>query len=186
MDARSLAKALGPVGRRIANMLSRGVLSAVSASTKMQTLQLKLLAGEVKDGVEHLEPYGYTSHPQVGAEAVAAFFDGDRSHGVVIVVADRRFRLTGLAPGEVALHDDQGQKIHLTRGGIVIDGAGHQITMTNTTKVRFETAQFECTGEVKDRCDSDGRTMSEMRAIYNGHTHPGDSGGTTSTPNQGM
>ena len=186
MDARALAKSLGPMARQIGNMLSRAVVSAVNPSNKMQSVQLKLLAGEVKDGMEHLEPYGYTSHPQIGAEAVAIFFDGDRSHGVVIAVADRRYRLTGLAPGEVALHDDQGQKIHLTRNGIVIDGAGKQITLTNTTKVRVEALQLECTGEIKDKVDSTGKTMSQMRATFNGHTHPGDSGGTTGTPNQSM
>lgn len=37
-------------------------------------------------------------------------------------------------------------------------------------------------GHVKDSV----RTMAADRTIYNGHTHPGDSGGTTGTPNQGM
>jgi len=35
-------------------------------------------------------------------------------------------------------------------------------------------------GEVKDRV----RTLAADRQIYNGHTHPGDSGGTTGAPNQ--
>ena len=48
------------------------------------------------------------------------------------------------------------------------------------------TPLLECTGEIKDRCNSDGRTMEDMRNIYDGHTHPGDSGGTTGAPNQVM
>lgn len=186
MSERALARLIAPYARRLGNLLARGVVSAVNAAAKMQTVQVKLLAGEIKDRVEHVEPYGYTAHPLPGAEAVAAFFDGDRSHGVVIVVADRRYRLVGLAPGEVALYDDQGQKVHLTRAGIVVDGAGKPITLTNTTKVRMEAPLLEVTGEVKDRCDSSGKTMAEMRDIYNSHTHPGDSGGTTGTPSQGM
>lgn len=35
-------------------------------------------------------------------------------------------------------------------------------------------------GEVKDQV----RAMSADRSIYNSHTHPGDSGGTTGTPTQ--
>ncbi len=35
-------------------------------------------------------------------------------------------------------------------------------------------------GEIIDQA----RSMSADRIIYNGHTHPGDSGGTTGTPNQ--
>ena len=101
-------------------MLARGTVSLVNAGTKMQSLQVRLLAGEQKDAVEHFEPYGFTSHAKAGAEAFAAFFDGDRSHGVVLCVADRRYRLTGLAEGEMAIHDDLGQKVHLTRTGIII------------------------------------------------------------------
>lgn len=186
MNERLIARALAPYARRLGNLLARGVVSVVNAGAKMQALQVKLLAGEVKDGVEHFEPYGFTAHPKPGAEAVGVFFDGDRSHGAVIVVADRRFRLTGLAPGEAALYDDQGQKIHLTRAGIVIDGAGKPVTVTNTTKLRVEAPLLECTGQIKDLCDSNGKTMSGMRGTYNAHTHPGDSGGTTGTPSQGM
>ena len=29
-------------------------------------------------------------------------------------------------------------------------------------------------------------TMQAMRDVFNAHTHPGDRGGTTGTPNQGM
>ena len=180
-------KMIAPYARRISNMLARGTLAAVNAASKMQGLQLRLLAGEVKDNVEHFEPYGFTSNPKGGAEAVAVFLDGDRSHGIAIVVADRRYRLTGLQTGEVALHDDQGQKVHLTRNGIVIDGAGLPMTITNTPKVRMETDMLECTGDIKDRCDDSGRTMDGMRDIYNSHDHPeNDSGGPTDQPNQSM
>lgn len=129
-----LARALGPLARRLGNMLARGSVAAANAATKMQSLQVRLLAGEVKDDVEHFEPFGFTSCPLPGAEAFAAFFDGDRSHGVVLVVADRRYRLTALAAGEMAIHDDQGQKVHITRTGIVIHSA---------QKVRVEAADIE-------------------------------------------
>ena len=123
------------VAQRLGNMLSRGLVSVVEAGTKMQRLQVRLLAGETKDEIEHFEPYGWTSHPKPGAELVAAFLDGDRSHGVVLVVADRRYRLTGLQAGEVAIHDDQGQKVHLTRDGIVIDGASLPIVIKNAPTI---------------------------------------------------
>lgn len=126
-------KLMGPMARRIGNLLSRGTIAAVNAASKMQGLQVRLLAGEVKDNVEHFEPYGFTSNPNAGAEVIAAFFDGDRSHGIIVVAADRRYRITGLATGEMAIHDDQGQKVHLTRTGIVIHSA---------QKVRIEAADI--------------------------------------------
>jgi phage gp45-like len=40
---------------------------------------------------------------------------------VVISIEDRRYRLTGLAEGEVALYDDLGQVVHLRRGGLFLE-----------------------------------------------------------------
>lgn len=167
------------------NLISRCTVALASAGSKLQTLQIRMLAGEVKDSVEHLEPYGFTSHPHAGAEGVAVFPGGDRSHGVVVVVADRRYRLQGLKTGEVALYDDIGQCVHLTRGGILIKGAGLPMVITDTPKLRVE-APIECTSDITDNAESGGSSMAAMRAVYNNHDHPGDSGGTTSKPNQGM
>lgn len=147
MSDRLLARALAPVTRRLGNMLARGVVRGVNAALKMQGLQVSLLAGEVKDGLEHCESYGLTAHPHAGAEAVVVFLGGDRSHGLVIATPDRRYRLTGLASGEVALHDDLGHIVKLGRNGMMLQGGGHTITVTDTPKVRFETPRVECTGE---------------------------------------
>ena len=87
----------------LSTIISRCTVALASAAGKLQSLQIRMLADEVKDNVEHLEPYGFTSCPHSGAEGVAVFPGGDRSHGVVVVIADRRFRLQGLKPGEVAI-----------------------------------------------------------------------------------
>ncbi|EJL1205072.1 phage baseplate assembly protein V, partial [Salmonella enterica] len=116
------------------NMVTRAVITAIDTVRKCQTAGLKLIAGEKKENVEHLEPYGFTSAAQNGAEAVVLFPGGDRSHGVAVVVADRRFRLKGLARGEVAIYDDQGQSVILTRAGIVVNGGGKPVIFTNATK----------------------------------------------------
>ena len=178
MSERMIARMMAPLARSVGNMLARGTVVLANAATKMQSLQVRILDGEAKDGVEHFEPYGYTSRPHAGAEALLQFFGGDRSHGVAFMVADRRYRLTGLESGEVALYDDLGTKIVIKRGNV--------IEVTAATKVRMITPLLEVTGEIKDRCDADGVTMEVMRNTYNGHTHPGDSGGTTGMPNQGM
>lgn len=185
MSERLIARMTAPLARGLGNMLARGTVVLANAASKMQTLQVKLLSGEVKDGVEHFEGYGLTAKPHPGAECIALFFGGDRSHGVVIAVADRRYRLIGLAEGEVALHDDLGHKVHLTRAGIVINGAGQQITFLNTPKIRME-CDLDVTGQVKDLCDTaPGRTMAQMRTTYTGHTH-NETGSVTAGPNQAV
>jgi len=117
----AFSRLLGPVNRAISGMIGRAILTAIDDATKAQTVQLELLADEVAEGVERFQQYGFTSVPHPECEAVVVFPGGTRSHGVVIATEDRRYRLVGLEAGEVALYDDQGQKIHLLRDGILIE-----------------------------------------------------------------
>lgn len=174
-------------GSSLQNIVTRAVITALDTAKKCQAAGLRLIAGEQKENVEHLEAYGFTSAAQDGAEAVMLFPGGDRSHGVAVMVADRRYRLKGLKRGEVAIYDDQGKSVTLTRSGIVVNGGGKPIIFTNAPKARFE-MDIESTGQIKDLCDGAGKTMSAMRTTYNGHTHKenGDGGGTTDKPNQPM
>lgn len=182
-----MANPMSGMGRALSNLLARAVVRGLNTATKCQMLQVEMAGGEGKSDIEHMEPYGFTAAPLMGAEAVAAYFDGDRSHGVVLVIADRRYRIKGLQSGEVAVYDDQGQSVTLTRAGIIVNGAGRQITFTNAPKARFE-MDIEATGEIKDKCDTSGLTMSAMRVAYNGHTHKenGSGGGTTDATTQKM
>lgn len=160
------------------SLIARGVVAAVHAAGRMQRLQLRLLAGEVKDEVEHLEPYGYTSHALPGAEHLTLFLDGDRSHGVAIVVADRRYRLQALPAGGVALYDNAGSSFVLNADGTV--------KTTAVTKVTIDCPLVEATGDLKvggniladgEVADRGGaKTMADMRDAYNahqGHNLPG-------------
>lgn len=115
----SWEKLLAPLRVRIANLVSRGLVSLVNDETKLQELQLALLDEETREAVERFQQYGFTSVPQKGAEAVVLFVGGRRDHGLVLAVDDRRYRLKGLEGGEVALYTDEGDSIVLRRGGTV-------------------------------------------------------------------
>lgn len=118
MRLEDLHRALAPLRRRVQLMIGRAVIAVVDDSTKAQSLQITMLADEVHDGAERFQEYGFTSVPHAGAEGIVAFVGGLRSHGIIIAVEDRRYRLTGLQSGEVALYDDQSQAITLKRDGI--------------------------------------------------------------------
>jgi phage baseplate assembly protein V len=149
------------------NLLARGVVSLVNAAGKMQGMQVKLLAGEVKDGMEHFEPYGFTSNPQAGAEVLAAFFGGDRSHGVIICAGDRRFRLQNTAPGEVALYTDEGDKLHFKRGR-VIEIETLTLKVKAQTAVNFDTPLITTTGKIVSQGDQVAGGISQMQHVHNG------------------
>ena len=79
-------KAIETIQRQLLGLIGRAVVKSISAATKCQTVDVSLIAGEPKAGVEHLEPYGFTARANSGAEAVVLFPDGDRSHAVVVTV----------------------------------------------------------------------------------------------------
>jgi phage gp45-like len=170
---------------QIWNRLQLMIAQARGVRVGHDKIQVNVLDNEPLTNIDRIEPYGFSYRPKAGCQAYIVFPSGDRTRGFALIVGDRQYNLV-LEEGEVALHDDLGQKVHLTRTGMVIDGAGMPITLTNTPKARIE-ADLEVTGNIKDQCDTAaGKTMAGMRAIYSGHNHPGDSGGTTGNPNQDM
>lgn len=127
------------MANRIRLMLARGIIKLINDGTGVQSVQVELLEDEVQDDVERFQEYGFTSKPHSGAEAIVAFVGGLRSHGIVIGVEDRRYRLKNLADGEVAVYDDLGQIIHLKRDGIVISTAQKVTVNAATVEVNSTT-----------------------------------------------
>ncbi len=232
MVARTVSRLVAPLSRRVRLMARRAVVKLVYDDPKMQELQLAIFSGEVRDRVERWEDYGFSSHPIPGAEALVLALGGNTDHGAVVKVGDRRYRIRGLAQGEVAFYDDQGQVVHLKRDKTIhVYGCDRLaadvavetevvcplVTVTASSKVTFDTPLVEFTGNATfagdvavansgqfggglimtgaagtgnistpgDVSDGDG-SMAGIRSTYNEHDHPGDSGGTTGTPNQEM
>ena len=171
--------------KRIQNCIARATVKLVDSSKKTQSLQIGLLAGEIKGNIEHMEPYGFTSHPKPGAEAVALFFGGDRSNGVVIMTPDKRYRLVSLAEGEVAIYDDQGQKVVLARDGIKVDttktltATCGDVAKITAPKITLNAATVEVIGSLEAAGDVKAGSIS-----LNSHTHSGvePGGGSTGGP----
>ncbi len=171
----SSSRVLGPIRRRLAQLVARAVVTLVNDAAKMQTLQLGILAGESLDGAEHWQPYGYTYVPLNGAEALVVSVGGHRAHSVVIACADRRYRLTELEPGEVALYTDEGDKVHLKRGR-VIDIETHTLNIKAAESVNFDTPLITATGEIRSDGDQVAGSISQMT-----HLHGGVQGGSGQT-----
>jgi phage gp45-like len=84
-------------------------------------------------------------------------------------VDDRRYRLTGLAKGEVALYDDLGSKIHLQRDGNILVQCATKVTLD--VPDIHATGNITADGEIQDKAAGSGISMSQMRDIYNSHDH---------------
>lgn len=194
------------LSEKVNAMISRGRLTGASGEKPLRTLQVELLANDVRDDVEHMEPYGFTSEPHTGSEVVAASLAGSRRHTIVLTVSDRKYRLTGLKTGEVAIFDDLKRKVILTREGIVIDGAQSPIKVKTAGDVSIEGAAITIKGNTIALTAAGALTLSgssigmqsavstasgsfsatgDIKAgsiSLQHHTHTGDSGGNTSEP----
>lgn len=98
---------LRPLRNRIANAIARGTVTLVDDTKRLQRIQLRVMTDEPvegDEGLEHFQPCGLRSVPSVGADAVVVFPNGDRGHGLVIAVSDRRNAPTDGEPGTVTLY----------------------------------------------------------------------------------
>lgn len=176
---------------KLLDIIIRGVVTAKNGARKMRTLQIKLLDRDVREPVEHFEPYGFTGEPHDGAEVLAVSLGGDREHTIAAIVTDRRHRPTDLKSGEVVIYDDLGRKVYISREGIKVEGKDSPITVTTTGNVTVKGAKITLDGEVEitknlkvtgDVMDKGGSySMSGMRSTYNSHKH-----GDSSTPSPTM
>lgn len=104
---------------RLRLLVMRGRVQIVDDAGAAQLVQVKIQTGWVQDKVPRLAEYGLHSNPPAGADAVLLFLGGNPGDGVVIATGHQQYRLH-LLPGEVALADDQGQVVKLSRSGIEI------------------------------------------------------------------
>lgn len=150
------------LGNRVAMMFGRGVLRGVNDENGRQQLQVELLKDELRDGVEHMQNYGFTSHP-LGGDVAVAFLGGNREQGIVLSVDDRRYRIS-LEPGEVAIYDDQGNKVELLRS---------MIKVTAVTKAQIVAPDIEIIGNLKvqGNINSIGTITSNGKRVDSTHTH---------------
>lgn len=193
MIQRAIDKAMGRVRTAF-----RAVLTAIDSTTPIQLVQADGLAGEQLQDNELVQHYGFTSVPLAGAQMIVLPIGGKTAHGIIIATEHIASRLKALKNGEVAIYDDLGQSVYLTREGIVINGAGLPVTVMNTPSVTLDTPTTHMTGNLVvdgdisnqgnistegnvtvtqsitaqgDIKDQGGKSMAGMRIAYNAHKH---------------
>jgi phage baseplate assembly protein V len=157
-----IRRLMAPLHTRVVNMIARGIVKRVDDAKKAQVLQLGILADEVKDDVERLQNYGFTSVPLEGAEAVIVFPGGKRDHAVTVVTEDRRYRIRNLESGEVAVYDQTGSKIVLKANG--------DIEVTPSSGVTKLVGDLEVDGAITATgdIDSDGTVTGSSDVVGGG------------------
>lgn len=158
--ARVVEKLTAPLARRVRLTARRAVVTLVNDALKTQEVQITVFNDETLDQVERLQNYGLTSHPHPGSDVAVLALGGSTSHSIAVVVADKRYRLTGLEEGEVALHDDQGQVVFLRRCGIEIK-TPLNILLSALGIMRLEAEGVEIHGRTYVQTDVHGKGTRE-------------------------
>lgn len=162
------------INRRLRNICSRGSLEMLDDGKKMQTSQVRMLSGEVADGFERVQQYGFSSNPQAGAEVFVLACGADRSHGLVFSCDDRRFRVKGSKPGEVVIYTDEGDTITLKRGNEIEFKTKHLVIKAED-EVSVETKKYSLS--VSERAEI-AAPIVDIRADVLGMTSYDGSGST--------
>jgi phage baseplate assembly protein V len=124
--------ALTRLWRRMLMAIGAGRITQVDDSRSAQVMQVQLGQDELKDDTPRLAEYGFVSNPPIGSDAVVLFIAGERTNGVVVATNNQTVRMTGLASGEVAIHDDKGRFVYLSAAGIHVQGKDDPITVETT------------------------------------------------------
>lgn len=173
---------MGPLSRRVSLLLGRGVVELSDDTHGLQVLQASLLPREVRGQLERFQQYGFSSRPKKGAECLVVFLGGNRDHGIVVAVDDRRDRERGLAEGDSCLWAPGGARVFVRANG--------DVEIVSPSKVKLTVSRAEVSGElaVGGNVSSSGQvsdavgTMAAMRQTFNLHTHPEHDGGSTGPP----
>lgn len=188
---RGMRAALDPIRRRLSMMAARAVVRLINDGESRQRLQVEILKGELRDGVERAQNYGFTSHPLAGCDAVIVCTGGAREQSIAVVVDDRRYRLK-MQPGEVAIYDDLGNAVKLLREKVHVVGMQEVHVEAPTVRIGATTVIISADDTiinsnlaVNGDTTFTGSVTANGKAIDDTHTHGGvqPGGGNTGTPN---
>lgn len=165
------------IANRIASMLGVGRVTAMQDGGGTQSVQYQTPL-EVASA-HRLAEFGFSSGLPVGTDIVLAFLGGDRSNPVVIATNHQGYRHSDLSPGETVMYNQWGLYILLTEDGISIDAKGQDVTVNNaknltataTEQVKLITPKLLVTGDVIDNCETNNKTLKQLRDAYNEHDH---------------
>ena len=97
---------------RVKLMIVKSLVDTINDTTEIQLVKIDGFDGDVNDGIERFQNYGFTSNPPAGeSEAIVANLGGDQSHPVVLVQDSGAYRKKDLENGETAHYHKSGSYI---------------------------------------------------------------------------
>lgn len=178
MTIEDVKRIVAPLQRRILNMVARATVRKTDDSGKLQKVQLAIFKDEVRDEVDRVQNYGFTSVPKTGSDAIVVYVGGSRDHGVVIATDDGSARKKELKEGEVAVYSDEGDYILLKRGNV--------IEIHSKSKLAIDSPEVTISGKLTVAGTIQGsEVMTAAQTKLGTHMHPTAAPGSPSSPTPG-
>jgi len=191
-----IEKCFNKIQRRITNLIMRSRTTLIKADTAQYSIQQVTYNGRPID-VQLVFPYGMASIPPLDSEALMFNVLGQGENKAAIV-DNSRTRFKGLSEGEVQIGNPLRQTYLYfdSLGNLNINVTGdlnitvNGDTVLNSNTVTMNTSELLVTGDIKANgdifydADGDNISVSNIRNIYNIHTHIDSDGGMTTVPNQ--
>ena len=99
-----------PWKRRILLTIGRGILLAAKDDKDIQLIQGSFLQDEVKDDVESMAHFGFSSRPPKNSDVIAVSVGANREHLVIIASESREFRHKQLDEGDSVFYNKAGKR----------------------------------------------------------------------------
>lgn len=130
---------LKKVIHRVQMAVGRAIIEAVTDTDEIQLVKISGLDGEVQDGVERIQNYGFTSNVPKGGESVVLYVQGNREDGIVITADHGEYRVSGLKSGETAVYSMHGQTMKQLENGDTVFNDGTDFAVAfNDLKAGFD------------------------------------------------
>lgn len=153
-----LNRILGPLSNRLKNLVGWGVLHSVADTAgDIHRAQGDLgtkTRPEQHEQMARPQWFGFASRPPGPLPCVCLFPNGNRAAGIIIAEGDVTWRFQ-IEAGEVALYDDLGQVVHLTRTGIRVESPLN-VTVKAGQTLRLEGDQIHLHAHSLYRWDVNG------------------------------
>lgn len=152
-----------------------GQLGRVKLVSPIQLASVDGLADETLPDLAVMQQFGLTSSPPNGSHCIVVPLGGRSSASVIVATEHAAYRLKLTDQGEVAIYNQDQDHVWIKRGGHISVKASVNVEIdspsTTTTGDMVVGGNLAATGTITDRLGSGGKSMDQMRTIYNNHDH---------------
>ncbi len=110
-----------PIATRLLGSVRRALVRLVDDDGTVQKVQVEARSGESIPDVDHLQPYGLTGNPPLGARTLLLMVGGAWDH-VVALATGHTDRPTGLGAGDVTVYSGHDARLDLRDDGTTVKG----------------------------------------------------------------